>query len=627
MSRRFALDLGIRPRRRKHRVSSRGRSPSAVSIGLALLVALALPRQSVRAQAADTVLYVVNNTTTLSVVTNRTTGATAAVATLAFATSALARDPVSQRVYYLATNAATPVGRVAYYDPATGTNTIINSVGTAGDNVVKVTFNAGQLYAIGDSTHGSQLYTINPSTGVYTSAGSVRVGSAVGQFFPDNGDLAFDPFSGVLYANGNRPASAGGTSLYTINLATRVATQVGVITAANTQASLTFAAGVLYSGGGGGTLYSVNTTTGVGTLVANTGFGYYDFATGPPVADLQITMAVSAGFAVGTAETYTLTVTNNGPYTASGITVVDTLPAGLQYTSNTGAGWVCSALLQVVTCTRAATLASGAAAANIVLNVTVLATVAPSITNVAVVSGTLADQNLANNRATGTSAVTVRSVAVTPDAATITRLPSNGVNYTQVFVVTNTGSLAGTYNVVASVAPAGIVTIVSVNGVPGSTGVTPALATTGASSNVTVVYSVATGAATGATAKLTLTATSNAAPVATDTGDLTVTVARAGLAIAKQLYRDNQTTLVSGAVATGEYVQYRVMVTSTGVADATAINVADAIPAQVTYVTAAGDIAGWSFAPAVPSPTLTATLAGALAAGTSRYFWVRVRVK
>ena len=595
---------------------------------LQICLALALTPHVVRAQsAADTALYVVYNTTTLSVMTNRTTGTLATVGTLAFATSALARDPVTKRIYYIATNAATPVGRVAYYDPATGTNTIINSVGTAGDNPVRMTFNAGLIYAIGDVAHGSLLYTIDPTTGVYTTLGSVRVGSAAGELFPDNGDLAFDPISGVLYANGNRPAGASGTSLYTINLATRIATHIGVVVTGVTQASLTFAAGVLYSGGGGGELYSVNTATGAGTLVVNTALSYYDFATGPPVADLQVTMAVSAGFAVGTNETYTLTVRNNGPYTASGITVVDTLPTGIQYTGFTGATWACSQALQVITCTRATTLASGASAANLVLNVTVLATVAPSITNVAVVSGALNDQNLANNRATGTSAVTVRSVSVTPDGGSVTRLPSNGTTYSQVFVVTNTGSLTGTYTLSATVAPAGVVTIVSVNGVAGSTGTTALLAALTGPSNVTVVYSVATGAATGASATITLTATSTNAPNATDTGTLAVTVARAGLSIGKQLYRDDRTTLVAGGVATGEYVQYKVTVTSTGGADATTVSVADNIPAQVTYVTASGDLAGWAFSPASPSPTLTASLTGVLTSGANRFFWIRVRVK
>ncbi len=593
-----------------------------------LILTLAAPETARAQYPADTVLYTVNNTTTLSLVTNRNTGATATVGTLAFSTSALARDPATKRIYYLATNAATPVGRVAYYDPATGTNTIINSVGSSGDNPVRMTFNNGLIYAIGDVAHGSLLYTIDPATGAYTSYGSVRVGSSAGELFPDNGDLAFDPVSGVLYANGNRPAGASGTSLYTINLNTRIATHVGVIIAGTTQASLTFAAGVLYSGGGGGTIYSVNKTTGVGTLVVTTGYGYYDFATGPPVADLALAMTVTPGFAVGTAESYTLTVTNNGPYQVPGpITVVDTLPAGIQYTSASGTGWVCSASGQIATCTRAAALASGGVAGAITINVTLLSTVAPSVTNVALVSSSMDDQNYANNRATATSAVTVRSVTVTPDGATVMRLPSNGTNYSQVFVVTNTGSLSGTYTLTASVGPAGTVTIVSVNGVPGTTGTTPLLATTGATSNVTVIYMVATGAATGAMATITLTASATTVPAASDAGTLVVTVGRAGLAMAKQLYRDDRTTLVSGGttVGTGEYVQYRVTVSSTGAADATTVNVNDVIPAEVTYDTASGDVAGWGFS--LGGSTLTASLTGVLTTGTSRYFWIRVRVK
>ena len=516
---------------------------------------------------------------------------------------------------------------MAYYDPATGVNTTINAIGSGGDNVVKLTYNAGLLYAIGDVAHGSILYTINPGTGAYTNLGSVRVTTVVGELFPDNGDMAFDPVTGVLYANANRPAGASGTSLYTVDLNTRIATQIGVIIAGTTQASLTFAAGVLYSGGGGGTLYSVNKLTGAGTLVANTGFGYYDFATGPPVADLAITaMTASAGFTANATGFYDITVANTGPYAATSlVSVVDTLPAGLTYTSNTGAGWTCSSALQVVTCTRAGSVAIGTLAV-LRLNFNIGASVAASVTNTAWVgSSTMEDQNFSNNSRSVTSPVTVRSVAVTPDGATVTRLPSNGTNYSQVFVVTNTGSLTGTYNLSATVAPAGVVTIVSVNGVAGSTGATALLAANGGTSNVTVVYSVVTAAATGATAAITLTATSTTAPVATNTGDLTVTVTRAGLSIAKLLYRDDRTTPVSGTVATGEYVQYRVAVTSSGVADATTVSVSDPVPAQVIYDTATGDLAGWSFATA--GSTLTATLAGALTSGASRFFWIRVRVK
>jgi uncharacterized repeat protein (TIGR01451 family) len=237
----------------------------------------------------------------------------------------------------------------------------------------------------------------------------------------------------------------------------------------------------------------------------------------------------------------------------------------------------------------------------------------------------MADQNFSNNRVAITSAVTVRSVSTTPDAATISQLPSNATQYSQTFVVTNSGSVADSYNLVATIAPAGVVTIVSVNGVNGSTGTTGVLASL-ATTNVTVVYTVAAGAATGAAATLTLTATSIALGTVSNSGDLTVTVIRANLTMAKQLYRDDRTTLVTTGVTPGEYVQYKVTITNTGGAGATTVNVSDAVPAAVTYVANSPDAAGWTIT-AAPATTITASLTGTLAAGASRYFWIRVRVQ
>ena len=346
-----------------------------------------------------------------------------------------------------------------------------------------------------------------------------------------------------------------------------------------------------------------------------------------PKSDMAITATASAGFASGFNATYTLTLTNNGPQSAAGpITVTDTLPAGLTYTSGTGAGWTCAAAGQIVTCTW-----PGAFAKNLVSTISIVAfitgAVATSVTNIATVTYPLNDDtDLTNNRATTTSAVTVRNVATTPDGATITRLPSNGTTYSQTFVLSNTGNISDSYSLVASVAPAGIVTIVSVNGAPGSTNTSAPIAV-GATGNVAVVYTVATGAPTGAVATLTLTATSIVTGTSANTGTLVVTVGRAGIAMAKLLYRDDQTTLVNGAakVSAGEFVQYRVTVTSTGVAAAASVIVADVIPAQVTYNTATGDVPGWSFG--LAGSTLTANLAGTLAPSTSRYFWIRVQVK
>jgi uncharacterized repeat protein (TIGR01451 family) len=596
-------------------------------LALALLLALLAPAPARAQFPADTAIYTVNNSATLFVVTSRASGAQASIATLAFATSALARDPSTTRLYYVSSTGT--LGRVAYYDPVTGTNTIINATGSGGDNITRLTYNAGQLYAIGDVAHGSQLYSIDPASGVYTSFGGVHIGSPAGQLLPDDGDLAFDPATGILYAAANNPGVGGGSFLFTIDPATQVATQIGAINLAGINLSaLTFVSGVLYAGGAN-QLYTVNLATGLGALAATPAATYRDFATGRPVSDLQLTVTASAGFTVGANATYTLTARNAGPYRATAVVaVVDTLPAGLTYVSASGPAWTCSALGQVVTCTRGGAVNSGTTLPDITLTAAITASVSASVTNVAVVSSsTIADQNFSNNRVATTSPVTVRSVATSPNGATAMQLPSNGTNYTQVFVVTNTGGFTGTYNLSATVAPAGTVAIISVNGVAGSTGTTALLAANGGTSNVTVAYSVATGAATGATATITVTATATNAPVVSDAGDLTVTVARAGISMAKALYRDDQTTLVTGpaGVSTGEYVQYKVSVTSSGGASATTVRVADPVPAAVTYVTATGDAPGWTIANA--AGTVTADLAGLLASGQSRFFWIRVRVK
>ena len=349
-----------------------------------------------------------------------------------------------------------------------------------------------------------------------------------------------------------------------------------------------------------------------------------------PKSDMQmVSVTATAGFATGFNSTYTLTVINNGPQSAPGpVTVVDTLPAGLTFVSTTQpAGWTCVNAGQVVTCTL-----PGAQVKNVTLTFTITATVttaaAASVTNIATTSdGANDDTNLANNRGTVTSAVTIRTVTSTPTTAAESRLPSNGVaNYTDTYVVKNTGNIADTYALTASVVPAaGVVTIISVNGVNGTTGTTGVLAVN-ATSTVTVVYSVSTAAATGATAALQLTATGAVTATSTSTGTVTVTVIRAGIAMSKQLYRDNQTTLVVGGVTRGEYVQYKVTVTNTGAAGATNVSISDPVPGAVTHIANTPDAAGWTIT-APPAGTIIASLAGTLPASNSRYFWIRVRVK
>src|SRR5439155_533555 len=126
----------------------------------------------------------------------------------------------------------------------------------------------------------------------------------------------------------------------------------------------------------------------------------------PTGADLSITKSdapdpVSAG---GTL-TYTLTVSNGGPSTATSVSVTDTLPAGVTFQSASGTGWTCSGTNASVTCTRASLAPTGGTPSTITIVVT-----APNeggtIINTAAVSAATSDPNPANNTATASTTVT-----------------------------------------------------------------------------------------------------------------------------------------------------------------------------------------------------------------------------
>lgn len=217
------------------------------------------------------------------------------------------------------------------------------------------------------------------------------------------------------------------------------------------------------------------------------------------------------------------------------------------------------------------------------------------------------------------------SVAVTPDGGqAITKLPSNGTNYSFTFTVTNNGNGADNFDLVGSNTGSAI-TIVSVNGVAGTSTTISGIAS-GAAPTVAVVYSVGNVAA-GTTDNVKLTATSVGDNTKNDDGTADLTVIRPALSMTKAAYRDNQTTLLGGGdvVVPGEFIQYKVTITNTGAAAAAAVHIDDIIPAEVNYVSAAGDLAGWTITK--PANTVLADLGGTLAAGASRFIWIRVSIK
>ena len=231
-------------------------------------------------------------------------------------------------------------------------------------------------------------------------------------------------------------------------------------------------------------------------------------------------------------------------------------------------------------------------------------------------SATASDNTVVTPALTGT-------VTVTPDGGqSLERLPSNGAQYTATFSVTNGMSGTDDFDLVAST-DNGNLTIVSVNGVVGSSAQVSFAASE--NQNIDVVYTV-NAVAAGSTDNLNLLATSVSDNSVTDTGYFDLTVVQPAITVTKEALSDDKAGPVSGSVLPGQYIQYHVVVENSGTGDASSISVSDALPGEVTFDSTSDDggTPAWSIAES--SGTVTATLS-TLAAGATREFWIRVQVR
>jgi uncharacterized repeat protein (TIGR01451 family) len=189
-------------------------------------------------------------------------------------------------------------------------------------------------------------------------------------------------------------------------------------------------------------------------------------ATSEPVVDLSLTKTHTGSFTVGGTNTYTLTVANAAGLQREdyAVVVTDTLPAGLTFVSGIGAGWVCGASGQVVTCTHPPTLNAGASLPPLALTVNASGAAVPNVTNTATVTSASHDINAANNTAADPTVVigpnlssSTKSVVDLnggePDPGdtlryTITLIETAGVAATGVSVVDDLAAVLSTPSVV-----------------------------------------------------------------------------------------------------------------------------------------------------------------------------------
>jgi len=435
--------------------------------------------------------------------------------------------------------------------------------------------------------------------------------------------VSTDPLpAGTQYVpNSLQLVSPGGAPLAALTDATDA--DVGEFVAADNAVRVRLGTGANATAGGtldvgGMASYSFQArvlTAAAGSTVTNTAhLAYTTGTTGisatydtPPVsldvhtqADISITKTMTPATAAnGSPITVTLTVTNNGPNTATGVQVTDPVPNGFSdpIADVTGAPSGTQCALQttgrVMVCDLP-DLANGAVA-----TITLTGAMAPdtlasqlTMTNTAQVTTTTFDPDLSNDTASAVIALTAQSDLSVTKTATLPITPGGPVAYT--LTVTNNGpSDASGVVLTDTVVSTDILSLTSVSGglscgTPSAGGVSCTLASlaVGSSASVDIVGQVAPGAAEGATMtnQASVSASTTDPDLSNNTATSTETVGKpsADIRLTKSV---SPATLVAGGS-----VAYTITATNWGPSDATNVTITDTLPGSVVITSATNGV-------------------------------------
>mgnify|MGYP000325785094 CR=1 FL=1 len=302
-----------------------------------------------------------------------------------------------------------------------------------------------------------------------------------------------------------------------------------------------------------------------------------------PQADLAVSKTDSPDPVIaGTTLTYTLRVTNNGPSTATAVTLTDQVPAQVWFRSLSGSPWTCSMPTQgssgVITCT-VSSLAPGASAAfTITVDVPADTPDGTTLTNTVRVTGATPDPKPENNAATAETGVIARTDLSVAKSGPDTAVAGTDITYT--LVVSNAGPSRATGVLVTDTLPVSTTLKSASAGCGGSPAgpitCTAGILNPGGAKSFTLTVRIDPAFVGPLTNTATVAGNETDPNTSNNTAELTTQVrAEADLAVSKTDFPD--------PVVPGRTLTYTVIITNLGPSAAQNVTLTDSLPVSTTF--------------------------------------------